>query len=241
MPRPRISCILVDDPARPERVRDAIDDFRAQTYPAKELVVVATTERVPALRLRRDDVRIDFPDKTPLGVLLDTAQRAAAGPLICRWESSCRHHPDRVERQFGVLGRLDTIGCCLSEQLYYDPARRKVYWAHSRIADTLLCWRRAGAAHAPDGDAEPFLQAMSRFGGIANLPVPDLTARLAPTNDPDGMARFWDSCRRTAVGCRWLLEFRRDLTQSVAEFGWDDDGPVSACDEEGHEAYRIGE
>src|SRR5687767_12945126 len=96
---PLISCIM---PTRGPLVpaRFAIDCFRRQTYPAKELVVVCRSpdSEVKSYVDGLGDPGIrafDTPDAATVGDLRNEAVARSQGEFVATWDDDDLYHPDR--------------------------------------------------------------------------------------------------------------------------------------------------
>jgi len=104
---PLISCIM---PTRGHLVpaRFAIDCFRRQSYPAKELVIIC---RSPDSEVKRHvdalgdpSIRaFDAPDAATVGDLRNEAVARSRGEFVATWDDDDLHHPDRLTLQMRAL------------------------------------------------------------------------------------------------------------------------------------------
>lgn len=163
---PSISCLMVTRPGA-ERLawaRRSIDDFCAQTWPDKELVIVVDPidgdlpgELVGHVAaLGRSDIRVEPHEAMAnLGALRNRSVAVAGGTLICQWDDDDRHHPQRLERQAECLvaGGLEAV--YLQDVLQYFPDGEAMYWTNWRATPATghpgtLMARRAAMPPYPD-------------------------------------------------------------------------------------------
>src|SRR5580692_5125825 len=81
-----ISCLMVTQPGREAFAARAAADFRAQSCPDKELVVV-----------------VDPRDGTPLGELRNVALARARGDVVAIWDDDDRSARGRLAAQRGAM------------------------------------------------------------------------------------------------------------------------------------------
>lgn len=109
-----VSCLMVTTAAaaRMALVRRSIADWRAQTHPSRELVVVLNNAAPddaralaahlaaladPAIRL------LELPGTPALGAVRNASLDGARGKVLCQWDDDDRHHPERLARQLAAL------------------------------------------------------------------------------------------------------------------------------------------
>lgn len=101
---PLVSCIMPTR-GRPQFAREAVEAFLAQTWPAKELLIVddddapscPTTLSIPGIRQTRL-----FGHPT-VGVKRNLAISMASGEIICHWDDDDVSAPGRIEDQIRRL------------------------------------------------------------------------------------------------------------------------------------------
>ncbi len=100
-------CLTAD---RPDMTRQAVASFRAQTYPAKRMLIYDTGRKcVPELDSEDDDVywvpAVTIGDGKPtIGMLRNSANSFwNAFPIICHWDSDDWSHPNRIAEQVSLL------------------------------------------------------------------------------------------------------------------------------------------
>jgi glycosyltransferase involved in cell wall biosynthesis len=158
--RPLISCLMVTlpVPARLAAFRRSLADYRRQTWPNRELVIVLDQGRAEdraAIRAAvaasdRGDIRIVEPEGAlTLGALRNVSMGAARGDIVCLWDDDDRYHPERLATQLGALRQSGRLASCLSEVMQYFPAHRRLYltnWTATPLGikpAALICRRTA--------------------------------------------------------------------------------------------------
>ncbi len=126
---PRVSCLMVTR-ARCELAQRAIECFRRQTYPNRELIVInddpdAALERwVNSLR----DPQIQYLGLADagksLGELRNLSLRTAQGEYISQWDDDDVSHPDRLLLQMSALFAVRADAAFLHRQMLWRPDRR---------------------------------------------------------------------------------------------------------------------
>src|SRR6267142_7021882 len=107
--RPLVSCICVTKNEARVLSR-AIECFRNQTYPNKELIILAegSESHVKEMLALGEDDRIKCfvvpsTPKIPLGSLRNLAISKANGEYICQWDDDDWYHVKRIEIQLNML------------------------------------------------------------------------------------------------------------------------------------------
>jgi glycosyltransferase involved in cell wall biosynthesis len=127
---------MVTQPGREALAARAIQDFRAQTWSNKQLVIVADGwPQQRAMRVWVDDLlRYSIPGKHNLGSLrnisLDLAKTCRAD-FICQWDDDDRYHPERLSIQVEPIIDNQFFASCLTDQFYAFQEKNKplrMYW-----------------------------------------------------------------------------------------------------------------
>ena len=118
-------------------LKEAIACYLDQTYPRRELVIVAAgsawSRRAVADHLEalgRDDLRlveIDDPEAT-LGAMRNASLEAARGEVVCQWDDDDLYHPQRLELQLAAMQAAGAGACFLTDHLQFDAPAREMYW-----------------------------------------------------------------------------------------------------------------
>lgn len=136
--QPLVSCLMVSlmSPTRQTLIGHAIDDFCAQTYPNRELVLVADHRADPGVMdqvrgtLHQRQIRHRLEVSTSnitLGSLRNRSREIAAGDLHCVWDDDDRYHPERLESQVTALLASGKEGLCLAQVMQVFPASGELY------------------------------------------------------------------------------------------------------------------
>ena len=142
---PKISCLMVTKgelfPAR-----FAIQCYRRQTYPKRELVVVCDrsgneVERFIA-QLKDPSIRYIHTGKAVLGALRNVSVEHAAGDLLCQWDDDDLYHPRRLGFQYRQLVNSGQAGHFLSRWLLWWPKRRLLGVSSHRVWEGSMLVRK---------------------------------------------------------------------------------------------------
>ena len=132
---PRISCLqLTRD--RLVFAKQAIACYLRQTYPERELVVVASGSRRTRAALARHvaalgraDIRVvEAGGDLCLGALRNISLDAARGDLFCQWDDDDLHHPERLRLQYEALAEAGAQASYLSDVLQLFTHERRLHW-----------------------------------------------------------------------------------------------------------------
>ena len=153
VPAPLISCLL-ESGGDARRVRRAIDQFLAQTWTHKELVVATSDPAVAELAARFDPAVVRLiraPSDAGASERLALAAREARGPIHCVWSQDDLHDPARIEVQYRVLAQTRAERCGLGRWLDWDPSAQSltVVEAPLRSSAMRLRARRRGDEAGP--------------------------------------------------------------------------------------------
>ena len=148
------SCIMPTADRR-RFVPGAIDCFRAQTYDARELVIVDDGDD-PVADLIPDDPRIRYlrlDSRVVLGTKRNVAIERSRGDIIVHWDDDDWSHPERIATQVAALS--DPVDLCgLAEQLWWNPTTRRA-WRYRYpggrpwVAGNTFAYRRSAWERAP--------------------------------------------------------------------------------------------
>jgi len=144
--RPLVSCICVTKNEARVLSR-AIECFRNQTYPNKELIILAegSESHVKEMLALGEDDRIKCfvvpsTPKIPLGSLRNLAISKANGEYICQWDDDDWYHVKRIEIQLNMLLESHKPACILAFWLMYDQTAGQAYLSHvGPWPGTILC------------------------------------------------------------------------------------------------------
>jgi glycosyltransferase involved in cell wall biosynthesis len=132
----------------------AIEGYRRQTWPNRELVIVcgASDSELPALLATLDDPTIRYVTAPagPLGSLRNASVAAAHGTLLCQWDDDDLYHPQRLEFQYGELVAAGASAHFLSRLMMWWPEERRLAVSSRRMWEgSMLCRRLALGTYPP--------------------------------------------------------------------------------------------
>jgi glycosyltransferase involved in cell wall biosynthesis len=148
-PPPFVSCIMPTANRR-SFVPEAIAQFLAQDYPAKELIVFDDGEdAVEDLSPAHPAVRyVRKPRHRSLGAKRNAACELACGDIILHWDDDDWYAPYRIRAQVDALSRSGAEICGIDKVLFYDP-RAPSAWEYTYppggapwVYGATLCYRR---------------------------------------------------------------------------------------------------
>jgi glycosyltransferase involved in cell wall biosynthesis len=220
---PLVSCLMVTG-RRPHLAALAIEAFRRQTYPHKELVIIddSGSDAVGEILADGDDairwIRVPQENK-PLGALRNLALAEAKGDLLCQWDDDDLSAPARIERQVRALKAAGAEACGLVRLQLWWPARDWIATSSSRVWECALLWRRGAISAYPEirsGEDTPPVKSLVASGRVAMIDSPGLYTYTyhGQNTFPDA---HWQSLwlaagsRATGTACRLKLQFMQSL------------------------------
>ncbi len=148
--QPLVSCIMPTADRR-RWIPSAIEYFRRQDYPNRELVVLDDGDDRVA-DLIGDDPKIRYiglDEPLVLGAKRNRACELARGELIVHWDDDDWQAPSRLSYQVRSMLASDASLCGTRRTLYFDPAAQRA-WLHSWpegqrdwVGGNSLCYRRS--------------------------------------------------------------------------------------------------
>jgi hypothetical protein len=110
---------------RPELARRAVECFRAQTYPAKRLLVYDTSRTLAQMawysgRHEGELFIADYPAGLTIGELRNTANALSYQDILIHWDSDDYSHPNRIAEQVAVLQSSGADAVGYNEMLFWD-------------------------------------------------------------------------------------------------------------------------
>lgn len=180
--RPLVSCLMVTR-GRLFPGRFAVDCFRAQTWDARELLLVcdgpgSEIERYCAA-LGDARIRIVYPAAgtapASLGALRNLALREARGEWVCQWDDDDLYHPDRLGLSLRVTLALQADALFLSRWMLWSPAARRLGVSGAREWEGSMLARRGAVPDYPAlarGEDTAVMHAMLARGRVALLDAP---------------------------------------------------------------------
>jgi len=218
---PLVSALMVTRD-RPALAARAIAAFRAQTWPARELVIVddgndALARHVAALgdpRIRHLHLR---DDGTTLGELRNRALDEARGQFVCQWDDDDLCDPARISAQMQALAMTGAEACFLPRWLIWWPALQRLALSNTRLWEGSMLARRERVvryAALRRGEDTPVAQHAFASGRSVMLHAPRLylyTVHDANTCDVPHFERMWE-----AATPRWQ---GRDYARAMQALG----------------------
>jgi len=178
--RPLVSCLMVTrGQLFPSRF--AVDCFRRQSWPERELVLVCDAPGTPIEAYCRTlgdaRIRIVVPDGPggKLGALRNLSLRAARGDWICQWDDDDLYHPQRLELGMLMLQSMQADALFLSRWMLWSPAARRIGVSGKREWEGSMLARRACVPPYPAlarGEDTAVMHAMLKRGRVVLLDAP---------------------------------------------------------------------
>ncbi len=142
---PLISCLMVTAD-RFRLARGAVECFRRQTYPNRELVIIDDgvddglqryVEQLADCQIRL--LRLPSAGAT-LGALRNQAVQQAQGDFVCQWDDDDLYDPARLEIQMKVLLAHRAQACFLSRWIVWWPLQHRLALSCPRLWEgSMLC------------------------------------------------------------------------------------------------------
>ncbi len=130
---PMVSCLMVTQAGRHQLAEQAIECYRRQTWPRRELVIVDEAEdgRLLSCVERLNDptiryLRLPVGKLGTLGDLRTFSVRQAAGSYVCQWDDDDLSDPARLEVQMSVLAYTGAAACFLTRVTMWWPDRERL-------------------------------------------------------------------------------------------------------------------
>lgn len=146
-PTPLVSAIM-PTANRHRFVPGAIDNFLAQTYPNKELVIVDDGRKsIESVLPKSDLIRYwRYKAKYNIGQKRNLACERAQGEMIVHWDDDDRSAPDRIEKQITLMRSTHIPVTGYHTILLYDEDARQGYkytGTKEFATGTSLCYKRS--------------------------------------------------------------------------------------------------
>jgi len=144
---PLISCLMVTR-GRLVPTQFALDCYRRQTWPNRELVVVcdAADSELPAFIAGLGDPTIRYVNTAhaTLGELRNVSVEASRGTFLCQWDDDDLYHSQRLEFQYGELMASGKAAHVLSRWLMWWPEQQRLAISSRRFWEgSMLVHRHA--------------------------------------------------------------------------------------------------
>jgi hypothetical protein len=122
---PLVSAIMLAGRMSQFDIFAAIQCFKSQTYPHKELIVLNNAKNQFAaselnLQAEKDIFLIDTPANLNAGMARNYGIKAANGRILAQFDADYWHDPKRLEAQIATLAENESHICVLSETLLYS-------------------------------------------------------------------------------------------------------------------------
>lgn len=178
-----VSCLCVTRNRVP-MLRRAVACFLAQTYQARELVILyesddpTTREFVQTLSDARIlALEVSVSARLVLGALRNLAVRACRGTYIAQWDDDDWYAPARLEAQMHAIQSTGRTGCVLTRWTLYDSVNRSAMLSGERPWEgSLVAKRESVPAYAEISKQEdtPVIERMLHANQLVGLNRPDL-------------------------------------------------------------------
>ena len=146
-----ISCLCVTH-GKAEMLKRAINCFRGQQYPNKQLIVVYETNDTTTERFLKSEIRTDdqiklmpepvLPAKKTLGELRNLSVEFADGEYVCQWDDDDWYDPERLSIQMERLQVSGKPACILSRWIVFDATTGQAYLSNRRLWEGSIMCRR---------------------------------------------------------------------------------------------------
>ncbi len=146
MELPLISCLCITRNSI-KLLRRAINCFKAQTYPVKEMVIVYESDDVHIknyLQTVSDDnifyYEVPSDPKLPLGELRNISVEKCSGEYFCQWDDDDWYSSNRLEVQYEAIVKNCKGASMLSYWLMFDSKTNTAYLSSFRLWEgSILC------------------------------------------------------------------------------------------------------
>jgi peroxiredoxin len=222
---PLVSAIMTTR-ERPAFLRLALECYRRQTYPKRELIVVDDGSRFPA-----DEAAVDaaggrlirMPDKTPLGDKLNRGIREAGGQLLHKWDDDDWYASEFLTAM--VSAHLDHVARTGRSPIVYQVGSywfdlsgwRILDWSNPDPSGGTLFFAREEWERWPfrEDGSDMWFVADQLAAGVATLPVRAPALYVYVRHDslaggPGHLWTHWENGRAT-------LEHLRDISVPRAD------------------------
>lgn len=179
---PLVSCLMVTA-NRHGQARLAVECYRRQSWPRRQLVIVDTSDgaELGTWLSNLNDPTINYKHlargNRTLGDLRNLAAGRARGEFICIWDDDDLHHPLRIEAQMTALTATQAAACVLGRVMVWWPSHSEISMSKARPWEgTLLCRRKAMPRYESANRTEdtPALNALLGRQRVVHLNAPEL-------------------------------------------------------------------
>jgi glycosyltransferase involved in cell wall biosynthesis len=213
---------MVTTGARLPLAEHAIECYRRQTWPRRELVVLDGSRDD---RLERHLTGIDDPsirlvrapsDAFTLGELRNRSVAEARGSFICQWDDDDLSDPARIEVQMGTLARTKSQACFLTQLTIWWPHLERLAITRRIWEASLICRKDIVGRYPsmPRGEDSIVMRQIAGKHDVAYLDRPDLYIYVfhgANTWDAGHFNDFWNGRSAEFIG--------RNASAALSELG----------------------
>lgn len=240
IPRPLISCLMVTQAGRLEMFKHAVQDFLAQDYNPKELIIVSSSPEANLVEYRRfveslEASNIQFhvmpriKSQASLGAMRNETNRLAQGEYCCTWDDDDRYHPQRLWAHYLPIFRNQVDLSYMNQQLHFFTAARQLYWVDwaDRRAPGILMYRKTFRTYpetgqsAARGEDTSFLRVLvNELGYQVCKADGDATLYLRNYHGENtwGLSHHLALARRSVIDHDRLLQNRQRLETAIQYF-----------------------
>ncbi|MCB0706623.1 MAG: glycosyltransferase [Saprospiraceae bacterium] len=142
---PLISCLTVTKD-RIVLLKESIQCFLTQSYPNKELIIVAMGDKMYHKALESYIEKLEAPslkliwaesEDYSLGKARNQSLQAASGDVICIWDDDDLYHPERLMSQYQHMIAQGAEGCCLTDFLQFFQKDQDLFWVDWKFQGNL--------------------------------------------------------------------------------------------------------
>ncbi len=178
---PLVSC-LMPTKNRFDQARLAVECYRRQTWPNRELVVLDqnTDDRLASWVATLNDPTIRvlaMPGLAePLGAVRNRSIDLARGDLVCVWDDDDLHHPARIEISVAAIAATKAAACMLISETMWTVEPSRVAILQRANENTLIMARDPAFRYPalPRGEDKIAVQQLLGRQKVVLLDLPDL-------------------------------------------------------------------
>jgi len=184
-------------------LRRAMDAFRRQTHPDREMIVVFSSEDAATGEILRDApdgvVKVSLPpvQGITLGELRNIGVRQATGDYACTWDDDDIHHVERLRVQLAALHGSGANASVFGRVVLYDAVSglaalsRRRGWEQTLLCDRGFMLRRPYPALSR-GEDSALVAALQDEGRIVLAPGYNRYVYCCHDGNVSGRAHFRD-------------------------------------------------
>lgn len=145
---PKISCLCISQNSV-ELIKRTINCFKAQTYPAKELIILYESDNSSTKYFLKENLyeevyfyEIPSHPKLTLGALRNISIEKCSGEYFCQWDDDDWYASNRLEVQYKAIVHNSKAASMLAYWLMYDHIGEQAYLSSFRLWEgSILCKR----------------------------------------------------------------------------------------------------